>query len=319
MSIDISWDKLNEDNVLNESIRDFLNDQVQGLQLPDYLMNIKVTNFSLGSIAPEITIRHIGDPFTDFYNDEMTGSEKLFTENGSDIKSPSDTKKIDINKRQFPHTIDQSSNISGPGVLSSSQLDKVVESNQGEVPSDSMNENDDGNDDVSNDIQFIVEVDYKGDITIEISVDLLLNYPSPGFITLPVKLRVVDLGIHSLAVIAHVSKVVYLSFLCDINDEQFDDIINNPTLSKHNRNRIDIIRSMRIESEIGDNKGEGSVLRNVGKVEKFLTDMIRTLLRDELAWPGWISFDFNEDDDEDDEEEDGSSEHLHMDQNSDRN
>ncbi|ODQ61176.1 hypothetical protein WICANDRAFT_27920 [Wickerhamomyces anomalus NRRL Y-366-8] len=274
MSIDISWDKLNEDNVLNESIRDFLNDQVQGLQLPDYLMNIKVTNFSLGSIAPEITIRHIGDPFTDFYNDEMTGSEKLFTENGSDIKSP--------------------------------------------MPSDSMNENDDGNDDVSNDIQFIVEVDYKGDITIEISVDLLLNYPSPGFITLPVKLRVVDLGIHSLAVIAHVSKVVYLSFLCDINDEQFDDIINNPTLSKHNRNRIDIIRSMRIESEIGDNKGEGSVLRNVGKVEKFLTDMIRTLLRDELAWPGWISFDFNEDDDEE-EEEDGSSEHLHMDQNSDRN
>jgi len=312
MSIDINWDKLNEDNVLNDSIRDFLNDQVQGLELPDYLMNIKVTNFSLGSIAPEVTIRHIGDPFPDFYNDEIPGSEKPFTENGSDTKSPLEaSKKIEINKRrqqqdsnsQAHHqALDQSSNVSySDGPLPSS-LDKTP-TDEGEVPSESLKHVID--EDVSNDIQFIVEIDYKGDITIEVQVDLLLNYPSPGFITLPVKLKIVDLGIHSLAVIAHVSKVVFLSFLCDINDEQFDDIIKNPTLSKNNRNRIDIVRSMRIESEIGDNQGEGSVLRNVGKVERFLTEMVRGLLRDELAWPGWISFDFNEDDDSDDQSSEG--------------
>lgn len=308
MSIDINWDKLNEDNVLNDSIRDFLNDQVQGLELPDYLMNIQVTKFSLGSIAPEIIIRHIGDPFPDFYNEETLGSEKP-TDSGSDAKSPLDTRRIDINKRQHHQALDQSSNLSygvnGPGDFLTSQLNKI-QTNEGEVPSESLQQG--INDDNSNDIQFIVEIDYKGDITIEVQVDLLLNYPSPGFITLPVKLRIVDLGIHSLAVIAHVSKVVYLSFLCDINDEHFDDIIKNPTLSKNNRNRIDIVRSMRIESEIGDNQGEGSILRNVGKVERFLTDMVRSLLRDELAWPGWISFDFNEDDSDDESFENGDSE-----------
>lgn len=312
MSIDINWEKLNEDNILNDSIRDFLNSQVQGLELPDYLMNIEVTSFSLGSIAPDITIRHIGDPFPDFYNEEVMGSEKPLTEDSSDLKSPLEpSRRVEINKRQL-NAIDQSSNISYGDVLSS-KMNNISTDEEG-VPKESANPDtvDEGS---SSDIQFILEIDYRGDITVEVHVDLLLNYPSPGFITLPVKLRIVDLGIHSLAVVAHVSKVVYLSFLCDINDEQFDDIIKNPTLSKNNRNRIDIIRCTRIESEIGDNQGEGSVLRNVGKVERFLTEMIKTLLRDELAWPGWISFDFNEDDDSEDDEgngydsENGDSEH----------
>ncbi|CCH41918.1 hypothetical protein BN7_1457 [Wickerhamomyces ciferrii] len=318
MSFDINWDKLNEDNTINESIRDFLNDQVQGLELPDYLMNIKVSKFSLGTIAPEITIRHIGDPFNDFYDedsngDDIEGSERHGSVNGSEIQSQNNNKKLEIDKRHFKKSIDQSSNISPNQSIKDIDDEKEkedqnslhsVHTNKEEVPSESLK-----NEDVSNDIQFIVEIDYKGDITIEIQVDLLLNYPSPGFITLPVTLRIVDLGIHSLAVLAHVNKIVYLSFLCDINDEIFDDIIKNPNLSKNsNRNRIDIIRNLRIESEIGDTKGEGSVLKNVGKVERFLTDMIRSLLRDELAWPGWISFDFNESDDEegdDDEDDEG--------------
>lgn len=49
----------------------------------------------------------------------------------------------------------------------------------------------------------------------------------------------------------------------------------------HNKERIDIIRKIKIESEIGE--VENNVLRNVGKVEKFLMEQLRGILRDEIA------------------------------------
>ncbi|GMF07831.1 unnamed protein product [[Candida] boidinii] len=49
----------------------------------------------------------------------------------------------------------------------------------------------------------------------------------------------------------------------------------------------------------------GSILRNISKIEKFLTGTIRSLLVVELAWPSWIELDFNEySDDEDDGDND---------------
>ena len=38
------------------------------------------------------------------------------------------------------------------------------------------------------------------------------------------------------------------------------------------------------------------MLRNVGKVEKFLVDRLRALLRDEIAWPSWICLDLSDPD-----------------------
>lgn len=233
MSIDINWPSDPQD--LNEKIAFWLNDHCQKLELPNFLRNLHVKNFSIGSVGPTLTIRHIGDPFDEFYHQE-----------------------------------------------DEEELEKST-----------------------NDIQFLVEVDYKGDVTLEIEIELLINYPSPEFIKLPVNLKIVEMSIHSLLVISYISKRVFLSFLCDISDNELDDILKNPRLSKDKTTRIDIIRNLKIENEIGELKNvsaeydQGAILRNVDKVERFLTDLIRDLLRDELAWPGWIEFDFN--DDEEDE------------------
>lgn len=254
MSIDINWDKLADDEQLLSNILGSLNSQLENLQLPDYLQNLRATKISLGTIPPNITIRHIGDPFSEFCGDNAS----IKVEHSSAL-SEADTNDV--------HIVDD--------------------------------------DEYAKGIQFLVELESKGDMFIEIQADLLLNYPSPGFIKLPVKLKIVDLGIHTLSVIAHVNQQVFISFLCDVNDEDFDDILKNPTASRGKR--IDIIRSMRIENEIGDDL-DGSVLRNVGKVEKFLVEMMRGLLRDELGWPGWISLDFREDDsDEDGDDNDGQN------------
>lgn len=300
MSLEINWDLLSSDEDLNNRIKDFIDEQFQKIELPEFIKDIKVTNFFIGKIPPSVIIRHIGDPFHEFYE--------------SDDEDDDDAAK------------------------------------RGSLPSLSLGQKSNGTS--SKDLQIIAEIDYRGDLFIEISTNLLLNYPSISFIELPIKLKVTDLVIHSLAILSYAKKLVNFSFLCDISDDNLDSFVNSRTQStsninhipsptmpqtpitpiypgqtiRHNSNpvlptfsssnktsryinkdRIDIIKDLRIDSEIGGgtygNQSSGSVLKNVGKVEKFLVEKIRSILRDELAWPGWISFDFSGSDDENDEDE----------------
>ncbi|AET38555.1 ERMES complex subunit MDM12 Ecym_3041 [Eremothecium cymbalariae DBVPG len=165
--------------------------------------------------------------------------------------------------------------------------------------------------DRKSDLQFLVEVDYKGDMLIEISAELVLNYPSPNFMRLPVKLTISDIGLHSLCLISYLQNQLFISFLCDVSDPILDDAetildTTGPTfLGSKSLDRISLIRSMKIQTEIGQQDvGEGTILRSVGKLEQFLSDIFKNMLRKEAAWPSWINLDFNEyeEDDEDDEE-----------------
>lgn len=246
--------------------------------------------------------------------------------------------------------------------------------------------------DTSLDIQFSIDVKWDSELYVEIICDLLVNYPAPNFIRLPVRLKITDLKIHSLMIVAWISKKVFISFLCDIDsDDEVETEGDNSNVNKNEsrqnsrrstntnvlnnrlskgKERIDILRYMKIEGEIGnvsegaelwrdnflkplqaqaqrqclngngnnlnkteDNEGEeqiknfkdldigsgsnflsgivnnedigdgnGLVLRNIGKIEKFLMGAFRGLIINELAWPSWIELDFNEDltDSEDD-------------------
>lgn len=235
--------------------------------------------------------------------------------------------------------------------------------------------------DTSLDIQLSVDVNWDSELYIEIICDLLVNYPAPEFIRLPVRLKITDLRIHSLMVAACISKKVFISFLCDIdsddgaglddgsysnsnNNESRQDsrksTTTNTTFSRRSKGkeRIDILQDMKIEGEIGnvsegaelwrenllkplhqqhfhdlrelsnqsvdltagtnflsglvnnDDSGDGNglVLRNIGKIEKFLITAFRGLIIDELAWPSWIELDFNESVSESDEETENSDE-----------
>lgn len=133
-----------------------------------------------------------------------------------------------------------------------------------------------------NDIQLYLQISYKGDIKVGIETTLLLNYPSPNFVSLPLKLTITGLEISSIAALAYIDRRIHFSFICDVDDNG-----NAVTLSGHDR--VEIIKDIKIETEIGDQEGNGPVLRNVGKIERFLLDRLRHLARDELAWPGWIT------------------------------
>ncbi|KAA8900530.1 hypothetical protein TRICI_006199 [Trichomonascus ciferrii] len=350
MSIEIDWNRLLEDSdELSESIRSFLDDQFQKLPLPPYIKSLAVTSFSLGTVPPNITIKHISDPFPEFYSEDYDSDnsdsslqqqpqEFEGTSNAppptprppesvrSDSTSlPSYTTEPPNNGDFVPGTIFPHSSAPlspnsalhyfhypfGSNLLSTirSPLYQSLQNlptlgvppiRPSSTPAQSTSENNTGrsspdgpepasrqNGDSSKDedIQFFLDVAYKGDMKLGVAATLLLNYPSPSFVSLPMKLIVTGLEIHSMAVLTYISRKIHFSFICDVDGE--GDAV---TLAGHDR--IDIIKDIKIESEIGDQEGQGPVLRNVGKVEKFLLERIRALARDELAWPGWITFEF---------------------------
>ncbi|GMG37481.1 unnamed protein product [Ambrosiozyma monospora] len=219
----------------------------------------------------------------------------------------------------------------------------------------SRSQDDENGDKAKFDLQLAIDVKWDSSMYIEVVCSLLVNYPAPEFIKLPVRLKITNLSIHSLAIVAYLDKKVFLSFLCDIDDDENDNSVEentegganengsnlnqsaptgSPTETRQdfrkpsitelhhipslNRERIDIIKNLKIEGELGNcdqmnqhiDTSNGSILRNIGKIEKFLVTALRTLLIKELGWPSWIELDFNNDDedsDEDDSEEENDA------------
>ncbi|OBA21189.1 mitochondrial distribution and morphology protein 12 [Metschnikowia bicuspidata var. bicuspidata NRRL YB-4993] len=350
MSFEINWEALTSDSSLNDNLKNFLDEQFNSITLPSFIDKLCVSDFSMGSAPPEITIRHIGTPFEEFYTESISDDEcrrEPVTKTGlldeSNESSSSEDDDDDSRHAQIKAGTNNSMNDfefsyndtdgSMRGQETSKRLHNYSMNNLGlgpqerETPttffkpsalniSSHSSSKSETNVDTSNDIQFVLEIDYRGDIMIEISVNLLVNYPSAQFITLPIKLKITDLEIHSLAALAYINKNVFVSFLCDLhtakadyfsipNDQRYN-AVNGARASgisfqegnfvdyaaANNKERIDVIRNVKIDTEIGEN--EHNVLRNVGKVEKFLVEQLRNIIRDEVCWPSWVCFGLNE-------------------------
>lgn len=415
MSFDINWSELVSDDSINESIKEFLDNQFQSISLPSFIDNLSVSDFSLGNSPPEIIIRHIGDPFNEFYEDKGEDDEKerknvymqqnvsrdtnssddddddgeydgdrsndmsittedpnihAFTSDSgiSKLVSPPPAPSTDL--RRSRTALDPFSLIMGNNNLNYmhnynmnyvglGNLNTTGTHTGTDTPTNILNQNPYAtirsnpssyykNKDQSklsgcdthksglrltsketssvrseNDIQLIAEVKYDGDLHLELTVNLLVNYPSPNFISLPIKLHVTDLVVHSIVTVAYLKNSVFFSFLCDVNDinsDYFTSSTQNSTVPDNpngtpnnggnfvdyisgpiNRERIDIIKKVKIESEIGE--AEQNALRNVGKVERFLVEQLRNIIRDEFAWPSWVCFDLSDDEDNGDDQE----------------
>lgn len=388
MSFEIDWDKLSDDTI-NNGIKEFLDEQFQSIDLPSFISGLKVTEFNLGTKPPDIIIRHISNPFDEFYDENLQDIDerlkKLSTKYMHDRSSYMDSSDEDDNAstnistiseeflkkdeqitlntdntftgnfKQFPtiggktgfqleeednrtrkssdslslmignnnvgflhnHNINSLGlgNLNSPSSHNSTRADTPTHFlNHAQILRDPRSSSfirskETTSERNESDIQLITEFNYHGDLHIEIMVNLLVNYPSPNFISLPIKLQITDIVIHSIAVIAYLKKSVYVSFLCDINEQNSEYFTGNHhqtftdganfveyVSNGNTQERIDIIKKIKIESEIGG--VEHNALRNVGKVEKFLVDRLRGILRDEIAWPSWICLDLNEDTDD---------------------
>lgn len=140
------------------------------------------------------------------------------------------------------------------------------------------------------DLQTVFRVRYSGDVKLSLTAEILLDYPMPSFVGIPVKLNITGLSFDGVAVLAYIRKRAHFCFLSPedaiaaVGTEGSD--VDHPTGMKMGG----LLHEIKVESEIGQRENGKQVLKNVGKVEKFVLEQVRRIFEDEFVYPSFWTF-----------------------------
>ncbi|KAL4880172.1 mitochondrial distribution and morphology protein 12 [Aspergillus karnatakaensis] len=152
------------------------------------------------------------------------------------------------------------------------------------------------------DFQILCHAKYAGNIKLSLTAEILLDYPMPSFVGLPLKLNVTGITFDGVAVIAYIRKRVHFCFL---SPEDADALVGpdpTPAASQQEPGKgssgnpdpkqkgLGLLQEIRVESEIGRKEDGKQVLKNVGKVERFVLAQVRRIFEEELVYPSFYTF-----------------------------
>ncbi|GAA5895741.1 hypothetical protein JCM8208_005074 [Rhodotorula glutinis] len=158
--------------------------------------------------------------------------------------------------------------------------------------------------------QVHLRLSYSGNLSLGIATALRINYPSSSFMSLPLSLTLTGLALEGTLVVAFEGgrRRVHLSLL-EPDPSSIDDVNalpgdspTKPFARLHGSSGpagagsgsgsgarstpgARVLRAAHVESEVG--QADKHVLRNVGKVEKFVVDVARKTLENELVFPNF--------------------------------
>ncbi|KAI0869620.1 hypothetical protein GGS24DRAFT_478230 [Hypoxylon argillaceum] len=171
----------------------------------------------------------------------------------------------------------------------------------------------------ADDLQAVFRIRYAGDVRLELTAMILLDYPMPSFVGIPLKLNITGLTFDGVGVVAYIRKRVHFCFLSPEDafaavggdDDAGDDSGNEkeqpgaqegPGVNGgEDRTRSSpgpkgkgrmggLLQEIRVESEIGQREGSKQSLKNVGKVEKFVLEQVRRIFEEEFVYPSFWTF-----------------------------
>ncbi|WWC67633.1 uncharacterized protein I206_101543 [Kwoniella pini CBS 10737] len=167
-------------------------------------------------------------------------------------------------------------------------------------------------------IQLHLNLNFKSNLNLTFITSLQVNYPSNLFMSLPLKINITGFEIKNEIILAYSNEKnrLHLTLLNqefsnndnnnnnnEEDENEFENDLNfkgeknlrrNSIFNNNNNNNNDyekipigmkILKNLQIESEIGHS--DVHVLRNVGKVERFIVDVIRKTLVEELVFPNF--------------------------------
>ncbi|KAF1830835.1 mitochondrial distribution and morphology protein 12 [Decorospora gaudefroyi] len=151
------------------------------------------------------------------------------------------------------------------------------------------------------DIQVVAHVQYSGDIKISLTAEILLDYPMPSFVGIPLKLNITGLTFDGVAILAYIKKRAHFCFL---SPDDADALVGSETgfnglqTDTQGQNSCPVQRpkvgglleNIKVESEIGGQGSGKQVLKNVGKVESFVLEQVRRIFEDEFVYPSFWTF-----------------------------
>lgn len=151
------------------------------------------------------------------------------------------------------------------------------------------------------DLQVVFHATYAGDIKLSLTADVFLDYPMPSFVGIPLKLRITGLTFNGVGILAYIKKRAHLCFLSPEDAEAL--VGGEPTLDpSETKQEHDsgenlrpskvgtLLEDIRIESEMGETDSGRQVLKNVGKIEKFILEQVQRIFEDEFVYPSFWTF-----------------------------
>ena len=142
------------------------------------------------------------------------------------------------------------------------------------------------------DMQAVFRIKYAGDVKLMLTAVILLDYPMPSFLGIPVKLNITGLTFDGIGVLAHIRKKLHFCFLSpedalaavgEDNDDVDGEDGRKPKFGG-------LLQEVKVESEIGEREDGRQSLKNVGKVERFVLEQVRRIFEDEFVYPSFWTF-----------------------------
>ncbi|OLN81781.1 Mitochondrial distribution and morphology protein 12 [Colletotrichum chlorophyti] len=139
------------------------------------------------------------------------------------------------------------------------------------------------------DLQAVFRIRYAGDVRLRLTAEILLDYPMPSFVGIPVQLSVTGLTFDGVGVMAHIRKRVQFCFLSP-EDAVTAVGADDAGPSEPGKRFGGLLQEIQVESEIGLRDGGKQSLKNVGKVERFVLEQVRRIFENEFVYPSFWTF-----------------------------
>ena len=157
------------------------------------------------------------------------------------------------------------------------------------------------------DMQAVFRIRYAGDVRLNLTAEILIDYPMPSFVGIPLRLSITGVTFDGVGVVAWIRKRVHFCFLSPEDavtavglDEEEDGDGDGEALGGRRRSSKGeggsgkvfggLLQEIRVESEIGQREGNKQSLKNVGKVERFVLEQVRRIFEDEFVYPSFWTF-----------------------------
>lgn len=173
------------------------------------------------------------------------------------------------------------------------------------------------------DVQAVFRIRYAGDVRLNLTAEILLDYPMPSFVGIPLKLNITGLTFDGVGVLAHIRKRVHFCFLNpddalaavgpDGDRKKEESIARDGNggggggggEKKQQQQQQQqqgqgqqqtggrfggLLQEIKVESEIGERESGRQSLKNVGKVERFVLEQVRRIFEEEFVYPSFWTF-----------------------------
>ncbi|KAJ1838566.1 Mitochondrial distribution and morphology protein 12 [Coemansia sp. RSA 2708] len=265
MSFSIYWEKL--DKRVAQTVQAQLNTFFANLEpRPQFLGELSVEHLDFGSVPPYLEILDLTEPFPEFYLATEDDARQASDYSGVDDAVERPRSQSTVRSRLGPRMdVLMGSGAVTPRVWGS--VPPLFQTPPRVQPGEVLVERS------ADDMQVAARVEYHGDMALVLRTELQLNYPASQFVSLPVTLHITKVQFSAVAVVAYLRDRVNFCFL------------------EPDPPRTSLLDAFAIRTEVGD-AGQ-HVLKNVEKLESFITEQLRRAIDDEFVFPSYHSFELD--------------------------